>query len=481
MVLVAVGVVCLMAVFYSAYHSSWTGRRQLASWTDAVVYFVLPAFLSLVSFLSLRCKRQYQIVLSIFWVFLVMSTYTSELYLSRSKPDLLRPTQPIMSFSKNERVRMAARLQKEFGVVVDTRDRKEVVAEHRKAGTEAVPQIILPPVQGERADTESRVTPLSGVANTMTVVCNQNGEYLTYRTDLRGFHNESDIWAGPVEIAAIGNSWTLGYCVPSDRNFVALIRKRYTATLNLGMPNEGPLHALAVLQEYATVLKPKTVLWFYAEGSSLSELATEKDSRLLLDYLAGDFSQRLFDRQSEVDEAVRFHVERQSVQDEETARAADRGSSILDNSREFIKLTTLRQTLGLVEATRTPAWSPVETETLEPEPDTALLRDSFRAAKTRISDWGGTLYVVYLPSPGRYFAKLPVMDRTRREILELLRLLDIPFLDVTPAFDAHQDPVSLFPFRRPGHPNEQGHRLIAETVLSWLLNVLPNENSKARS
>jgi hypothetical protein len=210
------------------------------------------------------------------------------------------------------------------------------------------------------------------------------------------------------------------------------------------------------------------------------ELAGEKNSRLLLDYLAGDFTQRLFDRQPEVDEAVRFHAERQTRQDEDTARAADRGS-ILTNSREFIKLTALRQTLGLVEATSTPAGPSPETETLEPELDTALLRDSFKEAKARISNWRGTLYVVYLPSPGRYFAKLPSMDRRRTEVLELLRSLDIPFIDVTPVFDAHQDPVSLFPFRRPGHPNEHGHRVIAETVLGWLSQVLPNENSKARS
>ena len=101
-----------------------------------------------------------------------------------------------------------------------------------------------------------------------------------------------------IDIVAVGNSFTLGYCVPSDKNFVALIRRRYPGTLNLGMPGKGPLQVLATLKEYGVLLKPKLVLWFYSEANSLPELQYEKQSRILMRYLSGDFTQGLLARQS---------------------------------------------------------------------------------------------------------------------------------------------------------------------------------------
>ena len=46
--------------------------------------------------------------------------------------------------------------------------------------------------------------------------------------------------------------------------------------------------------------------------------------------------------------------------------------------------------------------------------------------------------------------------------------LTIPVIDVEPAFQAHDDPLSLFPFRRFGHYNEQGNQIVADTILRVL-------------
>ena len=128
------------------------------------------------------------------------------------------------------------------------------------------------------------------------------------------FINSKGIWQSEhIDIAAVGNSLTLGYRVPSGKNFVVLIRRRYPATLNLGMPGKGPLQVLATLKEYALPLKPKLVLWFYSEGNSLPELQYEKQSRILMRYLGGDFTQGLLARQSDIDQALTGKVDRQST------------------------------------------------------------------------------------------------------------------------------------------------------------------------
>jgi hypothetical protein len=46
--------------------------------------------------------------------------------------------------------------------------------------------------------------------------------------------------------------------------------------------------------------------------------------------------------------------------------------------------------------------------------------------------------------------------------------LDIPTIDVVPAFQAHKDPLSLFTLRVFGHYNELGNQIVSETVLKFL-------------
>ena len=75
-----------------------------------------------------------------------------------------------------------------------------------------------------------------------------------------------------------------GYCVPPEKSFVALIRQRHPATLNLGVAGDGPLLMLATLQEHLTALRPRTVLWFYFEGNDLLDLQTERQSAVLRSY-----------------------------------------------------------------------------------------------------------------------------------------------------------------------------------------------------
>jgi hypothetical protein len=46
--------------------------------------------------------------------------------------------------------------------------------------------------------------------------------------------------------------------------------------------------------------------------------------------------------------------------------------------------------------------------------------------------------------------------------------ITIPIIDVQPAFQAHNDPLSLFPFRRFLHYNERGNQIVANTIIRSL-------------
>ena len=145
-----------------------------------------------------------------------------------------------------------------------------------------------------------------------------------------------------------------------------------------------------------------------------------------------------------------------------TGVPASSDNALVSKALEITKLSNLRQKLGLVYG-------------ITHEDPEALLRsegatwDVFRnvlsQAKTLTSNWGGTLYFVYLPSWERYGKDLRVPELERARVLKLVGSLGIPMIDVQPAFQAHNDPLSLFPFRIFGHYNELGNQIVSETVL----------------
>jgi lysophospholipase L1-like esterase len=372
--------------------------------------------------------------------------------------------------ASQEEKQRAREFAKRFGVNFDTRDVKEVVADLQKRGIDAVP-FVSPsnnlfkktepdwsiPIDDKFGD--KGVVPLSGIANKTTVSCNESGTYVTYPSDMYGFNNPQNVWKSTaIEIAALGDSFTQGYCVPPDKNFVAAIRESYPATLNLGIAGDGPLLMLATLKEYVTPVQPKTVLWFYFEGNDLRDLQIHRRLNILARYVEGPFVQNLPERQSKIDQALMNYVDqvrRKAPQDRE-------GSGLnIRHLVEFIKFSGLRARSGLS--------IDKESEGAVSEANLALFRQILSQAKDHVDTWGGKIYFVYLPDWDRYAQKKSgIYGQQRAEILSYVNNLGIPLIDIHPAFQSQTDPLSLFPFREPNHYNEKGHRIVADEVLKVL-------------
>ena len=82
---------------------------------------------------------------------------------------------------------------------------------------------------------------------------------------------------------------------------------------------------------------------------------------------------------------------------------------------------------------------------------------------------GGTFYFVYLPQIIRYldFAQNNTKEfRKYGKIIRIVKNLNIPIIDIySELFEKHKDPLSLFALRKFGHYNEDGYRLVAQTIL----------------
>ncbi|MGE0277393.1 MAG: SGNH/GDSL hydrolase family protein [Nitrospiraceae bacterium] len=357
----------------------------------------------------------------------------------------------------------------------DARTRLQVVRDLRNQGVQAFPDVfsaVLLQSTGKGVtrsvftSEQGELLPLASLSNVTTVFCNESGEYIIYESDEHGFHNPPGLWqTGAVQIAALGDSFTHGACVPSDKGFVAGIRSRFPSTINLGINGDGPLAMLATLREYATSLRPKIVLWFYFEGNDLRDLdGREKYSPLLRSYLGSSFSQRLIDRQAEVDRLLTAYLD-------DIMQSQDSSFSI----EEFLKLHRLRTSVKsmlerpvgrdglsgeLIEFLETNA-APAEQDDLE------LFKGILREARATVSTWGGRLYFIYLPAWQRY--RVPELaSRDRDVVLKMAGDLEIPLIDLHTSFAEHPDPLSLFPSRRNAHYNIEGHQLVAQEVLKRL-------------
>jgi lysophospholipase L1-like esterase len=421
----------------------------------------------------------------------MVSIYGMELFLHLSGRNVPTLELPFWALASDQAKERAKEIAGRYGVDFDTRERLELVDDFHKRGVDAVPSIV--PFSNllrrqPNGNLESivkidgnEVVPLGGVSGKVTVLCNENGSYVSYESDERGFNNPRGLWhSGAIDLAALGDSFVHGYCVPSDKNFVALIRRRYPATLNLGVAGHGPLLTMATLSEYLPQYRPKTVLWFYYEGNDLADLQIKRINGLLMRYLEDGFNQGLAGRQSHIDGLLMAEIDKQKAieqrrREKATKRELEGGEqnrrSLGQQFGELIKLTALRQRAGLTSAAAEERQVLLDLEgaTLD------LFGRVLSVANARVSAWEGQLYFVYLPTWGRYakgsnptwgiHADPNAGSRLRARVLSLVKSLGIPIIDLHPVFN-RRDPLALFPFREYGHYTEEGHELVAEEVIN---------------
>jgi hypothetical protein len=480
----ATGSALALFVFVRFVYDGLSGQRRFSTWPAIVAHYLLPAGAAIVLFASIKLRPIPKLRLLLTCVAATVSVYAVELFLVTSTdsqltfvPSIddqfgLKPVMARLASSRNKS-KYAAELARQFGSRVDIRTPQQVIADFRNDGVDAVPIVTATNhLLASQPDGSVRsiinvdgreVIPLGSVASRVTLLCNENGLWVHYPSDSRGFNNPDKVWqAVHVDVAALGDSFTQGYCVSGGKSFVDLIRQNDDATVNLGMAGDGPLMMLATLKEYLPRLSPNVVLWFYYEGNDLTDLQTERRSAVLRNYLKPEFSQRDLARQTDIDRAILAEMPRLSAIDEKNVRrSTSTWNRVIYSVIAFVKLTALRARLTLDDEDPSSIALAADFE----QPNMAAFREILSLAKSRVEGWNGQLLFVYLPEWARYTRYSSWGKAKRGEVLELVRSLGISIIDIDPVFQAHGDPLSLFPFRGYGHYTEAGHRLVAEEVL----------------
>lgn len=354
------------------------------------------------------------------------------------------------------------------GVAFDTRSVGDVIRDEKQNGTDAY----WASLGRDGIDVDGkRVIPLGGISKKKTVLCNEGGQYATYTSDDYGFNNPAGVWGerGTVEVGIVGEAFMHGACVPEGMGAADEIRKRFLRTVNLGMVGNGPLRELGGIVEHLSDVRPKIVLWAYYHND-LATLNAEMAIPALRAYLDGEGRQALRARQDKIDEALAelakkpgaigptwpgalaaVGLTRRSTpmflqdlvmgEDHSSAGAAMR----FDKVSGFIAAKTTRNK---------PA----------PPPDLATFKRVLEKAKRVVASWGGTLHFVYLAD--LHHLRGPEHP-LRKPVLDAVSEVGLPLIDVQPAFAAVPDPTTLR-YHAESHCNEEGNRLIGQTVLHAL-------------
>lgn len=354
------------------------------------------------------------------------------------------------------------RAAERIGVPFDGRSISEKVADLRARGIDALPRVTREWPQYLHEQLPGGIYPLSHASNATVVECNEGGEYLVYQTDEFGFNNPPGLVASrDIEIAVIGESLALGYCLPAEQSMVGRLRRAHPRTANFSLAGTRPLSQLAAFREYIEPLRPAVVVW--TVNAEYAHPMEQNQDSFLLRYLDPHFLQHLSLRQDEVDAIVRKLIPMLEARSEQQIRA-ETARAERERFISALKLPLIRRHLGPGE--RWSRWARAAERSEQFELVLRLARDT-------LAQWNGQLVVVLLPTYEEVVNDQAVPAIAHDHLAERVRALGITVIDGTALFKEQTDPAALFTFRMNGHPTGSGHRLLAERLIAKLDTLLP--------
>lgn len=296
------------------------------------------------------------------------------------------------------------------------------------------------------------IFPLSGLPNSLTLHCNENGYFSKYTSDKYGFNNNNNIWynENKENIYLLGDSFVHGACVNPENTFAKVLSKKSSNKINfynLGYSGNGPLINFAVLKEFFLIKKPSKVFWFHTEVNDLIDLSKEIDNPILNKYLNfQDYNQNyvlnykyLTTYLSKINDQVSISNQKKDI------------------IFKFLKLYHLRKNLKNIEYNK---------KNLDYEFDDNYKKILLNAdAYLKKND--SELYFIYLPSWFRFnneSFKYTALEQ-QKNIQTFLNKNNIKFIDVNKLFFENKNNKNLyFPFGLNGHYNELGYNRISEVI-----------------
>ena len=323
---------------------------------------------------------------------------------------------------------------------------------------------------------ENDLIPLRGPINKKILTCLLNNELGIRRivnNDKHGFKNPNLIYQKKIEVFMIGDSFAQGVCQDENNDIAGVLRNKFkTNTANYGIAGGGPLTSLAALKEYGPNLKPNFVIYFYFEGNEMEDLRWEKET-FLVKYL-DNYSQNLFNRGEEIKEFLKKHeiaayevIKKKSKNFEnkfdkkiiiEDVLKKIKKQEKIEIFKDFLELQNLKSFFFTKDFFG-------HKVTVEKE----LFNKILLEMKSESAKWSGEFIVVYLPDWNRFYKKYSLAKLLHKQKIEnIIKKLDISYIDITKEFEKNRNPINFFPWGLNGHYTAKGYQLVAETIFKNL-------------
>jgi len=411
-------------------------------------------------------KNNYKAILLISYFSFIFSVYASELLLNK--------------INKNAKFKYFVKQNKEQNKIYDTRSKFEIYKDLKK--TQIISPLYRPfnqlktkqKIIAKIDNIEKEILILSGVSNRKTIVCNENGEYLIYLSDRYGFNNPDDLWESSSDAVILGDSTTLGECVPYGNDISSILRnENKKLIINLGMGGNGPLLQLAILKEYQPLTNSNKIIWVYYEGNDLLDIYNEKKNKILLNYFDKEFKQDLYKIQNSIDNKILKLIEQQYKNYQKNKYISFfLLSEVRENLKNFLKGKKSNQPyLKFKYNVNIPLvyQNIANINSENPYSSNIKMYEKILNEVHKFSIKNNTKnYFVYLPAVARFNGEFENNEDlfARREILNLAEKFNFELIDIYAEFFKNQkNPLEFYPYNgKRRHFNSKGYKAIADII-----------------
>jgi len=429
-VLLTISLLLLINTIYMS-EIYWAGNKR----SFYGMYYLVSSLLIFFSIVTFFINRKIKEYLIISCISIVAGLYLVEGYLV-FKEQLSKEQLSKEQLSKQ-------RYEKKTGKKFDSRNWLELYESLKKKNNEVV--MSVPGINYFQKNYS--IFPLSGISNSETIHCNENGYFSLYESDRYGFNNPDTEWdKKEIEYLLVGDSFTHGACVNRPNDIASVLRALSNkSVLNLGQHGNGPLIEYASLREYLN-LGVKKVLWIYYEENDLIDLEKETNHNLLINYLNNlNFTQNLKTKQNKINNLAINLIE-QRIEEYKEILERKTQETFISKLIKFFKITKVRK-LFLPKT----------------KSQVGNFEIVLQLANELVNKNNSILYFVYLPEYSRY--TMSYDDTNYNLVKKIVSKLNIPFIDINEeVFKKENNPLTLFPFELPFHYTSEAYKKIAKTI-----------------
>ena len=413
-----------------------------------IIFFLITFFLLILAIFNLINKIKF---LQYFFVIFFSLVFTNLFF------DLINDKKII----NNKFLYNTFNKQKEIDNNFDLRTQREVVEDLKKANPNVYPATHPKHNISKITQTSSKIFPLSGISKSTIVFCNESGKYSIYESDRYGFNNPDINYDNftKKKVMLIGDSFVHGACVDPKHTLSSQLNKKDFISFSISYGGNGPLLELASLIEYISLLKPKIIIWFYAEND-LFDLITEKESDIFIKYLNTDgFNQDLVNRQDEIDKYWKNLLLTEYNVDDYIYYSKNK-SFFQKISRKIERAILLKPTRDIIKKYYNDEFQ--KYAIVDENKNIELFKKIIVKAKQVSYENNARIYFVYLP----FFNSIKGEKiESRNKILKLVKDIDIEIIDFQEYLENYNYNVdSLFPLGHNGHYNSDGYKLLADLI-----------------